>query len=126
MVGGEGGFTGIENQLKACSAGGKAFAERLKNDPEFKKYISELRSKIFKMRYDNGLHKNFKCDWTDKKHSKETKKQMRISQLGKHIGSKNSQFGTCWIYNKENKKIKKEELDVYLSQGWIKGRKMKF
>ena len=42
-------------------------------------------------------------------------------------GEKNSQYGTCWIHNnKENKKIKKEELDNYINSGWIKGRKMKF
>ena len=41
-------------------------------------------------------------------------------------GEKNSQYGTCWIYNsilKENKKIKKEFLNNWIEQGWIKGRK---
>ena len=43
------------------------------------------------------------------------------------VGDKNSQFGTCWIYNdKESKKIKKEELNFHLSNGWIKGRKMQW
>lgn len=40
-------------------------------------------------------------------------------------GEKNSQFGTCWIYNpetEENFKIKKEELYEYLSKGFKKGR----
>jgi len=37
---------------------------------------------------------------------------------------KNSSFGSCWITkDNENKKIKKEELENYLSVGWIKGRK---
>lgn len=41
-------------------------------------------------------------------------------------GEKNSQYGTCWIHNnKENKKIKKEELENYINIGWIKGRKIK-
>lgn len=54
---------------------------------------------------------------------------MRISAQGKHKGCKNSQFGTCWIYNlelKENKKIDKKELETYINHGWIKGRKQKF
>ena len=41
-------------------------------------------------------------------------------------GSRNSQFGTCWIYNlelKENKKIKIGQLDEYIDLGWTKGRK---
>jgi len=62
--------------------------------------------------------------WVNRNHSEETKTLMRKSQKGKQSGSKNSQFGTCWItYDSENKKIKKEELNNYLSQGWIKGRK---
>ena len=42
-------------------------------------------------------------------------------------GSKNSQFGTCWIILESDKKcikINKNELDNYLSKGWKKGRKM--
>ena len=40
--------------------------------------------------------------------------------------NKNNQFNTCWIIkNNENKKIKIEELNLYLEKGWIKGRKMK-
>ena len=45
---------------------------------------------------------------------------------GYQKGERNSQFGTCWIYNlelKENKKIKLEELDNWIEKGWIKGRK---
>ena len=42
-------------------------------------------------------------------------------------GEKNSQYGTCWVYNdNESIKIKKEQLEEYISNGWIKGRKMKF
>ena len=64
-----------------------------------------------------------------KKHSDESKKKMSISQQGKQKGEKNSQFGTTWIYNLElklSKKIKKTDLPNYISQGWLKGRKMKF
>ena len=52
---------------------------------------------------------------------------MSLSHKGLQDGEKNSQFGTCWIHNtlKENKKIKKSELSVYVNNGWIKGRKLK-
>jgi hypothetical protein len=34
--------------------------------------------------------------------------------------------GTCWITkNGKNKNIKKEDLYLYKSQGWEKGRKIK-
>lgn len=35
----------------------------------------------------------------------------------------NSQFGTCWITIKGSSKKKKEELEIYVKQGWNKGRK---
>jgi hypothetical protein len=41
----------------------------------------------------------------------------------------NSQFGSCWVYRldtEQSKKIKKEELDDYLTQGWQKGRVIDF
>ena len=46
-------------------------------------------------------------------------------RLGYQVGEKNSQYGKCWIHNNEKSiSIKKEDLDQYLSSGWIKGRKM--
>jgi hypothetical protein len=38
-------------------------------------------------------------------------------------GEKNSQFGTCWV-TKDSKpmKIKKEQLDEYLANGYSRGR----
>lgn len=44
-----------------------------------------------------------------------------------HFG-KNSQYGTCWIYNenlRQNKKIKKDEIERWITKGWSKGRKQK-
>jgi len=64
-----------------------------------------------------------------KKEYKGHYKQLHIKfmKIKHQQGEKNSQYGTCWIHNnKENKKIKKDELDKYISIGWIKGRKMKF
>ena len=42
-------------------------------------------------------------------------------------GSKNSQYGTCWIHSKDgkNKKVKKEEIEIWLKEGWFKGAKFK-
>jgi len=58
--------------------------------------------------------------WTGRKHSEKTKEKIREASTG----SKNSQYGTCWITNEGiNKKIKKEELQTWLDQGWRRGRK---
>lgn len=68
----------------------------------------------------NGLNKAHE-HWIGKQHTEETKQKMRKS---KNVGETNSQYGTCWITKDGlNKKIKKEELDSFISNGWIKGRK---
>jgi len=63
-----------------------------------------------------------------KTHSEETKQKISSAKKNTQLGENNSQYGTCWIYSptlKENKKIQKIELSMYLQQGWIKGRKIK-
>lgn len=58
-----------------------------------------------------------------KKHSEKTKKKIGERNSIAQKGSKNSQYGTSWVNNGEtNKKVRKEELDLYLRQGYIKGR----
>lgn len=44
-------------------------------------------------------------------------------------GERNSQYGTVWIFNnelKKSQKIKKIELEFWLSQGWLQGRRLKW
>lgn len=100
---------------------------------ENKKYRKKFEETWFllgiqlKERHKNGLIKynNFK----GKKHTKETKQKIGKANSQHQKGFRNSQYGTCWIYNlnlKENKKIFKEDLDKWLDLGWIKGRKMGF
>jgi group I intron endonuclease len=41
-------------------------------------------------------------------------------------GQSNSNFGKCWITkDSDNKSVKKEDLTIWLDQGWVKGRKLK-
>ena len=66
------------------------------------------------------------CDWTGKKHLSESKKKMSESSKGCGVGKTNSQYGTCWITKGGlNKKIKKEELPTWLTEGWLMGRNLK-
>ena len=68
--------------------------------------------------------------WKNKTHSDDSKLKIKQSKKGTGLGDKNSQFGTCWITryseitkDNENKKIKKEELDQYINNGWTNGRR---
>jgi hypothetical protein len=64
--------------------------------------------------------------WVGRKHNPETKRKIGETNSIRQRGENNSQFGTCWITKDDkNKKIKKEELDDYIKNGWIKGRKIK-
>ncbi len=61
--------------------------------------------------------------FSGKKHTIETKKKISTTNSKKQSGSKNSQYGTIWITNGyENKKIPKNSLDKWVTQGYNKGR----
>jgi hypothetical protein len=116
MIGGEGGYS--EESIRGAS-------NHLKNlwkDPDYlRRHINKIKKlhKEGKIKYDT---------FTNKNHSEKTKEKMR-EKAHLRIGNKNSQFGTCWIMNlklKENKKIKKEELQIWIKNGWISGRKNKW
>jgi len=83
------------------------------------KWKSNL-SKSLKEKFSrDGFH------WTGKKHKEETKKKIGLKSSISQSGTKNSQYGTCWVFHSETKnnlKIKKEELQTYLTNGYIKGR----
>lgn len=51
------------------------------------------------------------------------KRKATFAERGHMQGEKNSQFGTCWVTNGKPIKIEKEELDVYLANGYRRGRK---
>jgi len=67
--------------------------------------------------------------FTGKKHTEESKKKIGEKNSLTQKGNKNSQFNTSWVYSIEKEKsikIKKNELEIYLKNGWIKGRKIKW
>ena len=60
-------------------------------------------------------------------HSEKTKQKMKNSARGAHVGNKNSQYGTKWVWDPktgETKKITKKLVDEYLSKNtnWEFGR----
>ena len=118
--GGEGGGK-IWNETHAKafhSAGAKAsnIARKGRGSSDFHK---EQTSKGVKAALaKNGNH------WIGKHQSDEHKRKIGERNSKLQAGAGNSQFGTCWICNEqEAKKIKKDELQVWLDLGWRKGRK---
>ncbi len=125
IVGGEGGrgFTSEEQKLNA------------KKSNEKQKFLQENQIGWIEKKGENislGLIESYKegrrekkyfFDWSDKKHADKSKIKMSETKKGTGLGQENSQFGTCWITkNGINKKIKKEELEIFNKQGWKKGR----
>ena len=83
--------------------------------------------------------------WKGKHRSEETKELLRKLNVGKTLskdhrdklsaaalkntGQKHNQYGTVWVHSLElkcNKKANKEDIQRWIDDGWIVGRKMKF
>lgn len=122
--GGEGGFRSEEHKEKFIEASKKTRIHLLLKDND---KLKEKCSKIFSLRMKK-MHSEGKINYNTfegKSHSDETKQLISEIKKGTGIGETNSQYGTCWITKNDiNKKIKKEDLDTYLNNGWLKGRKV--
>jgi hypothetical protein len=123
--GGQGGFSSEEHMIKCSSSGGKGLAKKRENDLEFKINYKQNHSNGLKRAYKEGKReKKYFHDWDGKKHSEESKILISEKMKNTGIGELNSQYGTCWITKDgTNKKIKKEDLETYLNEGWVQGRK---
>ena len=125
--GGEGGWDHTKNMdLKSRNTKcNQRFVERFEDDKEFREAFilagsKNLESGRIKKKEIHG-NNNF---WLGQPHKDSTKNKISKSMSAATKGEANSQFGTCWICNDvEVKKIKKEELQTWLDQGWRKGRK---
>lgn len=123
VVGGN-GFMLDEHHYNCSKLGGLVHAKRMKEDDGYANKVKKTVSNNLKKAHKEGKLKY--DNFTGKKHTEETKQRMSKSKKGQGKGSKNSQYGTCWMTkDSENRKIKKEELETYLSQGWERGRKIK-
>lgn len=89
--------------------------------------VKDKNYKIYQVSVNDPryLSGELKCIWCGRKHKPETieKSKKTYKEIGHQQGEKNSQYGTCWIMKDgESKKIKKDELELFESMGWKKGR----
>lgn len=125
--GGNGSWYHINSDLEKLRKIANNMNRKKENNSEYVEKRKEIMSQIFKILHLEGKF-NY-ATFKGKKHTEETKKKMSEFRKGKQKGERNSQYGTCWIHHlekKESKKIKKEELNIYIENNWIKGRKIKF
>ena len=104
-------------------AGVKARIDKFNNDSNYRAAVIKTASENLKKAWSEDKFKNSKR-FTGLTHSIETKKLISEKKQGSGIGETNSQYDTCWITKDGiNKKIKKEDLNLFLNDKWIKGRK---
>ena len=107
----EGGISGFDyiNKLRS-------------NDVEYDMKWRLLQSERMKKQHKDGKIKY--NTFEGKFHSESSKQLISKKKKNNGIGENNSQYGTRWITKDGlNKKIKKEDLDTYLIEGWCEGRK---
>ena len=101
----------------------KRWKEKYNNDPTFKELIFsnlEKAKNSSRLKHPEGTFKG-------KKHKEETKDKMSVIAKQRLIDpTKNSQFGTMWIHNIEEKKNLKIKKNDQIPEGWCLGRKMKW
>lgn len=131
--GGGGGISSKDHMKNFSYAGNKAFKEKLKN-PEYREnFIKSTEDSLKKARekyrdmVNDGLvlHNTF----GGRNHTEKSILLISEKAKGRGEGEKNSQFGTCWVYNDEkkiNKKISKNDIGKYITDGWKPGLKMDF
>lgn len=92
------------------------------NNPERRHEYAISNSLKLKLQHASG--KMQYGNWLGLRHSDATKAKIGAANAVAQLGAKNSQFGTCWV-TRDSKpiKIKKEQLDEYLANGYSRGRK---
>ena len=119
--GGMGGITSKEHQKIFSLKGNLKLKELRTNEIYREEWLNKKNN--FKKGVENPNFGKKNMNFLNKKHTEDSKIKIGEKSSINQKGEKNSQFGTCWITKEgENKKIKKELLENYLNDGWIKGR----
>lgn len=121
--GGIGGWT-KEQQIENAKKSNLKQKFLRENDSDWVEKKSKKISENLKEEYKNGKReRKYFFDCNGRKHKKETIMKMEKS---KNVGKNNSQYGTKWMTNEEiSIKVKSENVEKYLIDGWRLGRAKK-
>lgn len=126
-VGGFGGFDYINGNVEIVKQRNKTIANSRDHSNAVKALNVVKQTQSYKTKQKEGLlryYENNVGSFSGRQHTEESKKKISVSrkQNNPGHGEANSQHGTTWIWCEElgNKKIRKDELDLYLDRGWIK------
>ena len=130
-LGGEGGWDHIQLSQDEISErnsrASKSHWEKFRAGDE----VLKGKVKAARLKGAESKRKNdtvYSLGFTGKKHKPESLEKMKASHAGKQQGESNSQFGTKWVIHpdtKEAKKISSNEIENFLTSGWVLGRKLK-
>jgi hypothetical protein len=121
-----GGVIGEDNSHRAVAA-----MRRKRQDPLFLEYCSRriseglarpgVQDRIRKTNEVNGYENK---PFLGRQHTKDTKKVMSEKASVLRKGAGNTNYGKCWIVrNGFEKSIRVAELEIYLQDGWVRGRR---
>lgn len=126
-----GGKGGSGPGILGASKGGKAFSIKMKKDPKFREKMLDNFSKAGKQKFIDHpelkeISKDLHKTGTINAQTREAREK-RINTFKKiehQKGDKNSQYNSTCIFNpntKKSKRIKKDNIQLWLNQGWIIG-----
>ena len=121
-IGGEGGGRlWSDEHAKSLHKGSSEFQKGKWKIPEYRTKITEMLRQNMINNHKAGKIKH--DTFRNKKHTEEAKQKISKKNSINQKGEKNSQYGTCWITNGNiSKKIKREDANVFIHNGWNFGR----
>ena len=120
-----------EQRYQLGLAGGAATKLAREADPEKYKHLNELAVKIMtataSKQWQSDREQMLEWQQNATKHAAseaaKSKRNKTFAAIAHQSGAKNSQYGKCWVQNGQHSlSIKKEELEQYLTQGYVRGR----
>lgn len=122
--GGGGAFDFINRNGLNNSGTQQSRLRELMSDSEFYDEWKRKKDAGIKFYYEHNPG-----SWCGRSHKDSTKKLIGANSSLHQKGTGNSRYGTKWIHNIElqcSKSVNQLDVEKYLSEGWLLGRKMKF